>query len=1099
VEEPKHISELLVPFVQALSDGEALRLLDAEPRLATVEAFDTLKSWLPLNTHDPEVREVIVSRLQLIRARVGEEALERGSREEAVGTGADEPDDETEADLGWPQADEASEEARALLSDPRLEDDDPGVRLTALEAALQAISALRTPQLRAALELERGVCYLESEHAGPAMLDRACEVFRGLVDDAVRLQAPDIWASALNDLALALLRRQSEDREADVREAISLLRRTLEVRSPEETPHPWVQTQRNLGLAWSLASFGDTEENLRRSLEAYEATYAVYDRDWPVPWSETTNGMAAVLLESRAGSREDNLRRAIELYESVLELWDDDDPSPEWIEAANGLAVACSQAVQGDLVFHKERAIQLFRKVVETRAEGSDRLAWAEAQTNLANAHATRIRGDAVDNLRRAVDAFERALVVLDRRDHTYRWARTSIGLANALHELARVAGEEGAFERDLLDRCVETYRQVLQEVKAEWAPEDWATACENLANVLDDRKAAGDAEEALGLLSAAQTVYDRGGAPWTWARMQNTRGVVLAGQGRDDEAIAAFSDALDVFDVGLAPDSHRRAARNAGDLHFRQRRWENAWRHYETCLRATDLLSQAGETSESRQRQRMEEMDVPARAAYCLARKGCGREAVEVLERVKTRLLSETFRPADAAPAATREERERIRHHRGEIRRLEIEARDAYGSDEYVAVSAELGRVRRELATALRRKEPAGVLAADGAPDFATLLQRLDDGISLVHVLTTEHGSAALLTTAGSGAPAVLFVDAFRTAELRALLDDSSDGLIAAASGAGRRSLDGVLGDAWPILETLVSPIVHHLEEAGVRRAVWVPVGRLSLLPLATASGMTAGRLPSARLLGRGDGETAASPRLLAVGWPGGGERRLPAVGSEIERVAECFPVQRRRVLLAEQATWEALRAALPGSDVLHVASHGRFDADEPLDAEIELAAGETLSMRQVLDGEIDLSTCRLAVLSACETGLAEYRHLADEALGFSAVFLFAGVRTVVASLWQVDDLATMLLLSRFYRLLVDDGKGPGEALAAARRWLRTSTSRQLGLEDLCAEILRQPLQRREEALLYRWWRYAQSRPDDRPFANPAHWAGFTLSGSLV
>src|SRR5262249_57730828 len=82
---------------------------------------------------------------------------------------------------------------------------------------------------------------------------------------------------------------------------------------------------------------------------------------------------------------------------------------------------------------------------------------------------------------------------------------------------------------------------------------------------------------------------------------------------------------------------------------------------------------------------------------------------------------------------------------------------------------------------------------------------------------------------------------------------------------------------------------------------------------------------------------------------------------------------------------------------------------------------------------GGLDLKGCELAVLSACETGLGRVAG-GEGVLGLQRAFHQAGCRTVVASLWRVDDAATMALMTRFYANLWDKGLAPLEALRQAQ-----------------------------------------------------------------
>ena len=88
----------------------------------------------------------------------------------------------------------------------------------------------------------------------------------------------------------------------------------------------------------------------------------------------------------------------------------------------------------------------------------------------------------------------------------------------------------------------------------------------------------------------------------------------------------------------------------------------------------------------------------------------------------------------------------------------------------------------------------------------------------------------------------------------------------------------------------------------------------------------------------------------------------------------------------------------------------------------------------------ELDLGGCALAVLSACETGLGRTAG-GEGVLGLQRAFGEAGCRTVIASLWKVDDEATRALMGHFYRCLWEEGLPPLEALRRAS--FGSSTSR--------------------------------------------------------
>ena len=193
---------------------------------------------------------------------------------------------------------------------------------------------------------------------------------------------------------------------------------------------------------------------------------------------------------------------------------------------------------------------------------------------------------------------------------------------------------------------------------------------------------------------------------------------------------------------------------------------------------------------------------------------------------------------------------------------------------------------------------------------------------------------------------------------------------------------------------------------------------------------------------------------------------------------------------LLETAATLDAVSAALPDRAVLHFAGHGAFNAGAPLDSGLLLADGAMLTLRQVRDTAA-LDSARLVVLSACQTGLTDFRELPDEVIGLPAGFLAAGAAGVVGSLWPVDDRSTALLMTNFHRRMLA-GASPAEALRAAQLWLRSVTWGEL--DAYYTKFLpRMSAESAEAAQL----EVTQHDPNEAAYSDPYHWAAFTFSGA--
>jgi tetratricopeptide (TPR) repeat protein len=159
-----------------------------------------------------------------------------------------------------------------------------------------------------------------------------------------------------------------------------------------------------------------------------------------------------------------------------------------------------------------------------------------------------------------------------------------------------------------------------------------------------------------------------------------------------------------------------------------------------------------------------------------------------------------------------------------------------------------------------------------------------------------------------------------------------------------------------------------------------------------------------------------------------------IPYVAQEAETVAAMLPGA--QLLQGQEATMPALRTAAPGQDLLHLACHGLFRADNPLFSALRLGDG-WLTVAEATKLRI---AAGLVTLSACESGRSRVVE-GDELLGLTRAFLGGGAASLVVSLWLVNDASTARLMEGFYRCL-QAGHSKTAALRAAQRTLLATKS---------------------------------------------------------
>lgn len=340
------------------------------------------------------------------------------------------------------------------------------------------------------------------------------------------------------------------------------------------------------------------------------------------------------------------------------------------------------------------------------------------------------------------------------------------------------------------------------------------------------------------------------------------------------------------------------------------------------------------------------------------------------------------------------------------------------------------------------------------------------------------------------------------------------------------------------------IAPVLTLL--AGVRRLVVCPAGWMAGVPVeALTPEFTVSYAPSGTIyawLGeqtadRRKGSRASGPdSLLALGDPvfppDSPYVPIPHTRHEVEAIARLFAPAvgdedaggKLLILLGSQASEQRLDSLAGAGRLetyryLHLATHGVMDDRMAMNSAMILAQDNlpdsyesAMAGKEIFDGRLTAGQivrawkldADLVTLSGCETALGEDSG-GEGFIGFSQALFVAGAKSLLLSLWKVDDLATMLLMNRFYeslwgqydetRRLPDLEWSPGEkipkaeALREAKLWLQSLTADQLDRLRLERDSgVRGAVRKRDQ----------EAGPSGHhPYEDPRFWASFILIGN--
>ncbi|MEQ9235821.1 CHAT domain-containing protein [Coleofasciculus sp. E2-BRE-01] len=301
----------------------------------------------------------------------------------------------------------------------------------------------------------------------------------------------------------------------------------------------------------------------------------------------------------------------------------------------------------------------------------------------------------------------------------------------------------------------------------------------------------------------------------------------------------------------------------------------------------------------------------------------------------------------------------------------------------------------------------------------------------------------------------------------------------------------DRYLSSSQQLYQWLIEPLATELDALNIDTLIFSMDAGLRTLPLAALhdgqqfliEAYSLGLIPSVSLTDTRY-QSLKNATILAMGaseFPDSTLSPLPAVPIELSTILAEFG--QGKLLLNDQFTLDNLKTQRQETsfDIVHLSTHASFPRDRNYSPYIQLWQ-QRVGLNELRQVQwYAPPTVELLTLSACETAVGN-----DQAeMGFAGLAVQAGVKSALASLWKVDDLGTLAVMTEFYQQLNSENVSiKAEALRQAqlallRSQVRIESSQLVGTSRNIN--VTKTLVNNSEINL----------------SHPYYWAGFTLIGS--
>jgi CHAT domain-containing protein len=180
---------------------------------------------------------------------------------------------------------------------------------------------------------------------------------------------------------------------------------------------------------------------------------------------------------------------------------------------------------------------------------------------------------------------------------------------------------------------------------------------------------------------------------------------------------------------------------------------------------------------------------------------------------------------------------------------------------------------------------------------------------------------------------------------------------------------------------------------------------------------------------------------KLLSVIEPSApGASYIPNTQQELERIQSRLQGRDLVVLEGPEANKKAVTKAMEDCHWVHLACHGIQNPVEPTKSALLIHDGH-LTLEEII--KLDLPNAEFAFLSACQTTTGDEK-LSEEAVHIAGGMLLAGYRSVVATMWSIQDELAPEVADVFYEHMVKEEGRPDSRKAAEALYMSVKKLRE-------------------------------------------------------